>query len=595
MAVVPLRRDSTAALGCQPSRNVASNAALDGSAAFLATCARRSKLPHDSSGQYGTRMAGPLLALHPFQEHPRLPAVASLEPGYLFKLPLAYLALSPSQDAPLRSRVKVDLGSKTSPQTKMQLLDLPPEILGIIAHEVSCGLPVDEAWEFRLVCGRFYDMFQYEVLKHPCSKTFGRPFEQLSILNHFHYIAQESQPQRKTLGYSNKFQTLHDVVHGEGEEHRIRGYESTFIRLCVAALPRLFKVKALSDTDKNKYITSRLSRGLKTILGPSCMPWRFSSIRLRGAYYRASMTRTPTSFLAAQSSTPSSFGTQLVHLVIANLGPLTRSVTGGMARVQMFLENQGSAFPIIDAIECAISHDHIAILEQLLDVYLEIFGVPGTLQLNTWLEIAAKDAGLIVLARLLAIRPVDFKLSSKAVVDVCQTAEYDIVHHVFSTLDQDDYHTSAYAPLHVAVRSGALDTVAAMVETHKYDMNAIKRSSIMNSAASAVTALDVAIYHDFVPIIKYLANLGAHANEIPNSGMKGRVYKYVREASVRRNGGHTQLPPYGNFKAMTAHDQFVMRPRHAAWYGLKTLEAARHAPFAESVEESLDERYCGMQ
>jgi hypothetical protein len=423
------------------------------------------------------------------------------------------------------------------------------------------------------------------VLEKSYQITFNEPVDQVIVLNHLHDIA---------------YMMCRDPT-----RHR---FKPEFVNAYACMLNQLVLV---NDADLEA-LAAQLARGLKIILGPGSItnalftgPVLYSRRKTQPSHYyhgepnyghslgwwRALRGDTdpnvPLLLAAAMAvrnykfaqyllqhlsdeNTHVVFGSPLlnaiklrdlkmVQLVINNFGRFDKYPVGGAARAHLFLQEMGPSFPIIAAIQSAISHDHVDIIEELLGVFLNNYGVPSNQQLNAWLEVAAEDAGIRVLNRLLAIRPTDFKLGFKAVVAICQTGEYDMVYHTFATLDHPEHRSSAHDPLHIAVRSGLLDTVMAMVNTQRYNINAEVNSNISSYSTGKITALDVALHHGFVPIIKYLAGLGAYATQHPPFHLKGRVYKYVREASLRRNGGRfTHLPPYGNFKDMSSHDRELL-------------------------------------
>jgi hypothetical protein len=70
-----------------------------------------------------------------------------------------------------------------------------------------------------------------------------------------------------------------------------------------------------------------------------------------------------------------------------------------------------------------------------------------------------------------------------------------------------------------------------------------------------ITALDVAIHRDDVPMIKFLIGKGGRAALPPQWNMKGRVYKYIRDADICAiPTDSTDIPTFAEFKAKYNHD-----------------------------------------
>jgi hypothetical protein len=241
---------------------------------------------------------------------------------------------------------------------------------------------------------------------------------------------------------------------------------------------------------------------------------------------------------------------RMLNLLIDHFGCL--GSTNGV-RKKTFLNNRDSAFPIKTAVLAAIAWDDVDMLNALLEAYIKGYKKITPKILNSWLETAAKDSSVEVVQALLVFRPPQFLLGFKAMGAICRSGDYQMVNSTFNTVDHPAHPSSAQHPLHIAVRTGIVASVKAIVDTTKYKINRRLNSNIHLYPVNAITALDVAIYHDLIEIIEYLLSVGARPTILARSLKdNGRVYNLIRSANGGRRIGGIIPPPFGQFKNMSS-------------------------------------------
>jgi hypothetical protein len=242
----------------------------------------------------------------------------------------------------------------------------------------------------------------------------------------------------------------------------------------------------------------------------------------------------------------------MLNLLIDHFGCL--GSTNGV-RKKTFLNDRDSAFPIKTAVLAAIAWDDVDMLNALLEAYIKGYKKITPKILNSWLETAAKDSSVEVVQALLVFRPPQFLLGFKAMGAICRSGDYQMVNSTFNTVDHPAHPSSAQHPLHIAVRTGIVASVKAIVDTTKYKINRRLNSNTHLYPVNAITALDVAIYHDLIEVVEYLLSVGARPTILARSLKdNGRVYNLIRSANGGRRIGGIIPPPFGQFKNMSSLD-----------------------------------------
>lgn len=247
-----------------------------------------------------------------------------------------------------------------------------------------------------------------------------------------------------------------------------------------------------------------------------------------------------------------------VHLVVKHFARPDMKDEGNRVRREQF-HRPDAAFPLKDGIRAAIAHNSAEIVGELLRCYVDCFGKPTNYYVNHWTEAAVQDADVAVLEELLAVRPKNFKLAFPLMTKIMQSCDYQTVFTTFSTIDHPHHEPSAQDPLQIAVRSDSVETVKAIVETGKYNLNAELKSNIPKYSTKNITTLDIAVSRGNLGIVKFLVGKGAYVIQPPKSSenvpLTGRMYDYIREASLRRSDGKsTHLPPYDIWMSMSWRD-----------------------------------------
>ncbi|KAJ4361992.1 hypothetical protein N0V83_010933 [Neocucurbitaria cava] len=224
----------------------------------------------------------------------------------------------------------------------------------------------------------------------------------------------------------------------------------------------------------------------------------------------------------------------------------------------------GGAFSVEEAIIRAIRYGHMNVIDSLLHIYQKYLHRVRSRTLNVWLE-AAVIQGSVATVQALARIPHDpsFKIKSPTMSLILKTGRYDMVSAAFSLTSASlGHYSSTQHPLHIAVRSGFVDSVRAIVDTVRVDINALVKSGIPNYSRDLITALDLAIYHDYVDIVRYLVSQGAeHACLAPRVTITGPIYDILRQASIEYNVGYTWMPEYEDWKRMSFNDREDMASR----------------------------------
>jgi hypothetical protein len=161
--------------------------------------------------------------------------------------------------------------------------------------------------------------------------------------------------------------------------------------------------------------------------------------------------------------------------------------------------------------------------------------------LNSWLETAAKDSSVEVVQALLVFRPPQFLLGFKAMGAICRSGDYQMVNSTFNTIDHPAHPSSAQHPLHIAVRTGIVASVKAIVDTTKYKINRRLNSNIHLYPVNAITALDVAIYHDLIER-ETRRCMPKRVDEVVTDSWRVWAFTYVTYVAIyRRVGGAVDL------------------------------------------------------
>jgi hypothetical protein len=224
---------------------------------------------------------------------------------------------------------------------------------------------------------------------------------------------------------------------------------------------------------------------------------------------------------------------RMLNLVIDHFGCL--GSTNGV-RKKTFLNDRDSAFPIKTAVLAAIAWDDVDMLNALLEAYIKGYKKITPKILNSWLETAAKDSSVEVVQALLVFRPPQFLLGFKAMGAICRSGDYQMVNSTFNTVDHPAHPSSAQHPLHIAVRIGIVASVKAIVDTTKYKINRRLNSNIHLYPVNAITALDVAIYHDLIER-ETRRCMPKRVDEVVTDSWRVWAYTYVTYVAIHRPAG----------------------------------------------------------
>lgn len=232
-------------------------------------------------------------------------------------------------------------------------------------------------------------------------------------------------------------------------------------------------------------------------------------------------------------------------------------------RRELFLSRRdlSSSFPLHHAILVAIPHDHTKIAATLIQYRQGYMGEVENETLHEWVE-AAVDQGnsAIIVAMSVLPRSSSFKLNFSLLASLFATGDYVLVSSVLALTTQPFAHeTSQWDLLQAAVRTGEVESVCALVDTGRVDVNHLVRSQVPTYSTGSITALDLAAYRGHVGIVRYLVSQGAFHNctDLP-ADMPSHIYKLLRQALLNHNAKKlssptlvtTSMPTAGFWKGM---------------------------------------------
>ena len=232
-------------------------------------------------------------------------------------------------------------------------------------------------------------------------------------------------------------------------------------------------------------------------------------------------------------------------------------------RRELFLSRRdlSSSFPLHQAILAAISHDHTKIAATLIQYRQGYMGEVENETLHEWVE-AAVDQGnsAIIVAMSVLPRSSSFKLNFSLLASLFATGDYVLVSSVLALTTQPFAHkTSQWDLLQAAVRTGEVESVCALVDTGRVDVNHLVWSQVPTYSTGSITALDLAAYRGHVGIVRYLVSQGAFHNctDLP-ADMPSHIYKLLRQALLNHNAKKlssptlvtTSMPKAGFWKGM---------------------------------------------